>query len=62
MEKLNFSCRKQEMTKETVENKDGGGMSFSGADIFGTLFVVVAATGIYLGFPGIYLGFRKKKM
>jgi len=44
-----------EMTKETVENKDGGGMSFSGADIFGTLFVVVAAAGIYLGF-------RKKKL
>jgi cobaltochelatase CobN len=43
-----------EMTKETVENKDGG-MSFSGADIFGILFVGVAAAGIYLGF-------RKKKL
>ncbi|AKB30997.1 CobN-like chelatase BtuS for metalloporphyrine salvage [Methanosarcina siciliae HI350] len=44
-----------EMQKEAVENEDGGGMSFSGADIFGTLFVVAAA-------GGIYLGMRKKKM
>ncbi|AKB34941.1 CobN-like chelatase BtuS for metalloporphyrine salvage [Methanosarcina siciliae C2J] len=43
-----------EMTQETVENEDGGGMSFSGADILGTLFVLVAA-------GGIYLGIRKKK-
>ncbi|MCQ1534615.1 cobaltochelatase subunit CobN [Methanosarcina sp. KYL-1] len=42
-----------EMTKETVE-KESGGMSFSGADAVGTLFVLVAA-------GGIYLGMRKKK-
>ncbi|MCQ1536264.1 cobaltochelatase subunit CobN [Methanosarcina sp. KYL-1] len=44
-----------EMTKESVENEDEGGISFSGADIVGTLFVLVAA-------GGIYLGMRKKKM
>ncbi len=44
-----------EMTKESVEKSDEGGMSFSGADIVGTLFVLVAA-------GGIYLGMRKKKM
>jgi len=38
-----------EMTKESAENADEGGMSFSGADIAGTLFVLVAAGGIYLG-------------
>ncbi len=42
-----------EMTRETAE-KESGGMSFSGADIVGTLFVL-AAVG------GIYLGFRKRK-
>ncbi|AKB20539.1 CobN-like chelatase BtuS for metalloporphyrine salvage [Methanosarcina sp. WH1] len=44
-----------EMQKEAVENEDLGGMSFSGADILGTLFVLVAA-------GGIYLGMRKKKL
>ena len=44
-----------EMTKESVENEAEGGMSFSGADIVGTLFVLVAA-------GGIYLGMRKKNM
>ncbi|WP_440946045.1 cobaltochelatase subunit CobN [Methanosarcina sp. T3] len=43
-----------EMQKESVEEPESGGMSFSGADILGTLFVVIAA-------GGIYLGFRKKK-
>jgi cobaltochelatase CobN len=43
-----------EMQKEPVEEKESGGMSFSGADILGTLFVIVAA-------GGIYMGFRKKK-
>lgn len=43
-----------EMQKESAEEKASGGLSFSGADIFG-LIVVVAAVG------GIYLGFRKKK-
>ncbi|MEL7662864.1 MAG: cobaltochelatase subunit CobN [Methanosarcina mazei] len=45
-----------EMQKEeSSEEAESGGMSFSGADIIGTLFVV-AVVG------GIYLGFRKKKM
>ena len=44
-----------EMQKESAEEKESGGMSFSGADIFGVI-VVVAAVG------GIYLGFRYKKM
>lgn len=44
-----------EMQKESVEETESGGMSFSGADILGTLFVVVAA-------GGIYLGMRKKKL
>ncbi|WP_235283115.1 cobaltochelatase subunit CobN [Methanosarcina sp. 2.H.A.1B.4] len=44
-----------EMKKESVENEDGGGMSFSGADAFGIIFVLVAA-------GGIYLGMRKKNM
>lgn len=44
-----------EMTKESVEKEEGEGMSFSGADILGTLFVMVAA-------GGIYLGMRKKKL
>jgi cobaltochelatase CobN len=45
-----------EMQKEEpVQEEESGGMSFSGADILGTLFVVAAA-------GGIYLGFRKKKM
>ena len=45
-----------EMQKEeSSEGAESGGMSFSGADIIGTLFVV-AVVG------GIYLGFRKKKM
>jgi len=43
-----------EMQKESVEEPESGGLSFSGADILGTLFVVIAA-------GGIYLGFRKKK-
>jgi len=44
-----------EMQKEDpVEEEESGGMSFSGSDIVGILFVV-AAVG------GIYLGFRKKK-
>ena len=44
-----------EMQKDSAEEKESGGTSFSGADIFGIL-LVVAAVG------GIYLGFRKKKM
>lgn len=45
-----------EMQKETpVKEEESGGLSFSGSDIFGVLFVV-AAVG------GIYLGFRKKKV
>ncbi|KKH97940.1 cobalt chelatase [Methanosarcina sp. 1.H.T.1A.1] len=45
-----------EMTKESVENEEEwGGMSFSGADVFGIIFVLVAA-------GGIYLGMRKKNM
>ncbi|WP_440954277.1 cobaltochelatase subunit CobN [Methanosarcina sp. Mfa9] len=44
-----------EMTRESSENEDEGGMSFSGADIVGTLFVLVAA-------GGIYLGMRRKKL
>lgn len=43
------------MQKESAEEKESGGMSFSGADIFGVI-VVVAAVG------GIYLEFRNKKM
>jgi cobaltochelatase CobN len=44
-----------EMQKESpAEESESGGMSFSGADILGTLFVIVAA-------GGIYMGFRKKK-
>jgi len=44
-----------EMQKEdSAKEEESGGMSFSGADILGTLFVVIAA-------GGIYLGFRKKK-
>jgi len=39
-----------EMQKEPVEEKESGGMSFSGADIFGVLFVMAAVGGIYLGF------------
>ena len=44
-----------EMQKDPVEEAENGGMSFSGSDIVGVLFVLLA-TG------GIYLGFRKKKM
>ncbi|MFY1111323.1 MAG: cobaltochelatase subunit CobN [Methanosarcinaceae archaeon] len=44
-----------EMTKESVEESEEGGMSFSGADIVGVLFVLTAV-------GGIYLGFRKKKL
>lgn len=44
-----------EMQKESVEEVESGGMSFSGSDIIGILFVIVAV-------GGIYLGFRKKKM
>ncbi|MDQ1275547.1 MAG: cobaltochelatase CobN, partial [Euryarchaeota archaeon] len=44
-----------EMQKESPsEESESGGMSFSGADILGTIFVIVAA-------GGIYMGFRKKK-
>jgi cobaltochelatase CobN len=39
-----------EMERSTVEEKEGGCMSFSGADIAGILFVIVAVGGIYLGF------------
>jgi len=44
-----------EMQKDSAEEPDNSGFSFSGSDIFGILFVV-AAVG------GIYLGFYKKKM
>jgi len=45
-----------EMQKEeNVKEEESGGISFSGSDIVGILFVV-AAVG------GIYLGFRKKRM
>jgi cobaltochelatase CobN len=45
-----------EMQKESpVTEDESGGLSFSGSDMVGILFVV-AAVG------GIYLGFRKKKM
>ena len=44
-----------EMQKDTTEEPESGKFSFSGSDIFGILFVLVA-----LG--GIYLGFYKKKM
>jgi len=43
-----------EMQRDPVE-EESGGMSFSGSDIVGVLFVVVAV-------GGIYLGMRKKKM
>jgi len=39
-----------EMQKESAEEKESGGPSFSGADILGVLFVIVAVGGIYLGF------------
>lgn len=39
-----------EMQKDSPEEPDNSGFSFSGSDIFGILFVVVAAGGIYLGF------------
>jgi cobaltochelatase CobN len=44
------------MQKDSIEEKEkeneneSGGMSFSGSDIFGILFVVAAVGGIYLGF------------
>jgi len=44
-----------EMQKDSAEEPDNSGFSFSGSDIFGILFVVVAV-------GGIYLGFYKKKM
>ncbi|WP_440948901.1 cobaltochelatase subunit CobN [Methanosarcina sp. T3] len=44
-----------EMQKESVEKAENGDFSFSGADIVGILFVVVAM-------GGIYLGMRRKKM
>ncbi|WP_410508519.1 cobaltochelatase subunit CobN [Methanosarcina hadiensis] len=45
-----------EMQKEdTVAEEESGGLSFSGSDIVGILFVVMAV-------GGIYMGFRKKKM
>ncbi|MDD4250352.1 MAG: hypothetical protein PHT13_14775, partial [Methanosarcina sp.] len=44
-----------EMQKDPVEEAENSGMSFSGSDVIGILFVMVAV-------GGIYLGFRKKKM
>ena len=44
-----------EMENSSTEKADTSGVSFSGSDIFGILFVVVAV-------GGIYLGFYKKKM
>ena len=45
-----------EMQKEeTVKEEESGGLSFSGSDIVGIFFVVVAV-------GGIYMGFRKKRM
>jgi cobaltochelatase CobN len=44
-----------EMQKDSAEEPESEGFSFSGSDIFGILFVL-AAVG------GIYLGFYKKKM
>lgn len=44
-----------EMQKDSAKEPDNNGVSFSGSDVFGILFVVAAA-------GGIYLGFRKKKM
>jgi cobalamin biosynthesis Mg chelatase CobN len=38
-----------EMQKDSAEKPENNGVSFSGSDIFGILFVVVAAGGIYLG-------------
>jgi cobaltochelatase CobN len=38
-----------EMQKDSAEEPENNGVSFSGSDIFGILFVVVAAGGIYLG-------------
>jgi len=38
-----------EMQKNSAEKPDNSGVSFSGSDIFGILFVVAAAGGIYLG-------------
>ena len=38
-----------EMQKDSTEEPDNSGFSFSGSDIFGILVVVVAAGGIYLG-------------
>jgi len=38
-----------EMQKDSTEEPDNSGLSFSGSDIIGILFVVVAAGGIYLG-------------
>lgn len=38
-----------EMQRDSTEEPDNSGFSFSGSDIFGILFVVVAAGGIYLG-------------
>lgn len=43
-----------EMQRDPVE-EESGGMSFSGSDVVGVLFVIVAV-------GGIYLGMRKKKM
>jgi len=39
-----------EMQNESEQKPENSGISFSGSDIFGILFVVVAAGGIYLGF------------
>ncbi|WP_292373804.1 cobaltochelatase subunit CobN [Methanosarcina sp. UBA411] len=38
-----------EMQRDSSEEPDNSGFSFSGSDIFGIFFVVVAAGGIYIG-------------
>lgn len=38
-----------EMQKDSAEEPDNSGFSFSGSDVIGILFVVVVAGGIYLG-------------
>jgi Cobalamin biosynthesis protein CobN and related Mg-chelatases len=37
------------MQKDSTEEPDNSGFSFSGSDIIGILFVVVVAGGIYMG-------------
>jgi cobaltochelatase CobN len=43
-----------EMQNGSAKNTENSGVSFSGSDIVGVLFVIVAVAGIYLGF------FKKK--